>query len=100
MSKIILAALSGLMLCAPLPVLAHDSWISKGGYKNAVGEWCCGDNDCKLAERVSTNGSGWIIEGGEFIPYNEATPSPDGKVWICRRPDKTRRCVFGPPPGS
>jgi hypothetical protein len=99
MSKLILAALSSCALCAS-PALAHDSWISKGGYKNAVGEWCCGDNDCKSADRVSTNGSGWIIDGGEFIPYNEATPSPDGKVWICRRPDKTRRCVFGPPPGS
>ena len=37
---------------------------------------------------------------GEFVPFNEATPSPDGKLWICRRPDKTRRCVFGPPPNS
>jgi len=40
------------------------------------------------------------VDGGEFVPYDEATPSPDGKLWICRRPDKTRRCVFGPPPGS
>ena len=43
---------------------------------------------------------GWVIGGKEFVPFEEATPSPDGKMWICRRPDHTRRCVFGPPPGS
>src|SRR5262249_22386632 len=21
---------------------AHDSWISRGGHRNAAGEWCCG----------------------------------------------------------
>lgn len=79
---------------------AHDSWISKGGYRNSIGEWCCGDNDCEAPGQISTNGRGWLINGGEFVPYDEATPSPDGKLWICRRPDKTRRCVFGPPPNS
>jgi len=45
-------------------------------------------------------GKGWVVGGTEFVPFEEATPSPDGKVWICRRPDHTRRCVFAPPPGS
>jgi hypothetical protein len=79
---------------------AHDSWISRGAYKNSVGEWCCGDNDCESPSAIATNGRGWVINGGEFVPYEEATPSPDGKLWICRRPDKARRCVFGPPPNS
>lgn len=79
---------------------AHDSWISRGAYRNSVGEWCCGDNDCESPSAIATNGRGWVINGGEFVPYEEATPSPDGKLWICRRPDKTRRCVFGPPPNS
>jgi hypothetical protein len=78
--------------------LAHDSWISRGKFKNKVGEWCCGDNDCETPQQITANGAGWLVNGSEFISYDEATPSPDGKVWICRRPDKTRRCVFGPPP--
>ena len=79
---------------------AHDSWISRGGYRNSVGEWCCGDNDCESPAQTATNGRGWLVNGSEFVPFDEATPSPDGKLWICRRPDKTRRCVFGPPPNS
>jgi hypothetical protein len=101
MSKLaaIAAGIAALTICDS-PAFSHDSWISKGGYRNSIGEWCCGDNDCEAPERIATNGLGWVVNGGEFIPYNEATPSPDGKVWICRRPDKTRRCVFGPPPGT
>jgi hypothetical protein len=87
------------ILLAPLAV-AHDSWINRGGYRNSVGEWCCGENDCELSDQIATTGKGWVVGGTEFIPFEEATPSPDGKIWICRRPDHTRRCVFGPPPGS
>jgi len=29
------------------PVLAHESWINRGAFKNGAGEWCCGDYDCK-----------------------------------------------------
>jgi hypothetical protein len=84
----------------PLVGHAHDSWINKGAYRNAAGEWCCGENDCESPEQIASTGLGWVINGVEFVPFNEASPSPDGKVWICRRPDKTRRCVFGPPPNS
>ncbi|MBV8839555.1 MAG: hypothetical protein JO000_23725 [Alphaproteobacteria bacterium] len=100
MSKLLLGVLGGALLFSASAAFAHDSWINRGGFKNAVGEWCCGDNDCKSPDRISSNGKGWVIDGAEFVPYDEATPSPDGKLWICRRPDKTRRCVFGPPPGS
>src|SRR6266700_1047737 len=84
----------------PLVGHAHDSWINKGAYRNAAGEWCCGENDCESPEQIASTGLGWVINGVEFVPFNEASPSPDGKLWICRRPDKTRRCVFGPPPNS
>ena len=84
----------------PAAAEAHDSWISKGGYRNAAGEWCCGENDCESPERIASTGRGWVVNGTEFVPYDEAVPSPDGKLWICRRTDKTRRCVFGPPPNS
>jgi hypothetical protein len=79
---------------------AHDSWISRGQYKNSIGEWCCGEHDCEAPDRVVSNGSGWIVDGDEFISYDEAVPSPDGKLWICRSPDRSRRCVFGPPPNT
>jgi len=88
------------VIAIPLVGHAHDSWINKGGYRNAAGEWCCGEHDCESPEQIASTGLGWVINGGEFVPFNEASPSPDGKLWICRRPDKTRRCVFGPPPNS
>jgi hypothetical protein len=85
---------------ASTAVGAHESWINRGGYRNSAGEWCCGDNDCESPGQIAVTGKGWVIGGKEFVPFDEATPSPDGKIWICRRPDHTRRCVFGPPPGS
>ena len=30
---------------------AHDSWISRGGQRNAAGEWCCGEGDCFVTRR-------------------------------------------------
>lgn len=79
---------------------AHDSWINKGGFKNGAGEWCCGDYDCKSYTRTSSNASGWMVEG-ELVPFDEAMPiaPPDGQLTICRRPDGSRRCVFGLKPG-
>src|SRR5437879_11288178 len=79
---------------------AHDSWISRGGYRNLAGEWCCGATDCEAHDEIATTGAGWVVGGTELIPYSEAAPSPDGKFWICRRPDNSRRCVFAPPPNS
>jgi hypothetical protein len=61
---------------------AHDSWINKGGYRNAAGEWCCGENDCDSPEQIASTGQGWVVNGVEFVPYNEASPSPDGGLWI------------------
>ena len=98
-----MAALLGIVLVwsiASTAVGAHESWINRGGYRNSAGEWCCGDNDCESPGQIAVTGKGWVIGGKEFVPFDEATPSPDGKIWICRRPDHTRRCVFGPPPGS
>jgi hypothetical protein len=88
------------MVAETSQTLAHDSWINRAGYRNSAGEWCCGDNDCQWTDQIAVIGKGWVVGGTEFVPFEEATPSPDGKVWICRRPDHTRRCVFAPPPGS
>ena len=81
------------------PALAHDSWISRGGLKNAAGEWCCGEGDCFMVEPVRVTVNGYLIMAtGELVPEREAQPSPDGKFWRCKRPDGMRRCFFAPPP--
>ncbi|HZP68391.1 MAG TPA: hypothetical protein VFB29_00490 [Pseudolabrys sp.] len=79
---------------------AHESWINRGGYKNGAGEWCCGDYDCKSYGATTSTATGWMLDG-ELVPYDEAMPitPPDGKLTVCRRPDGTRRCVFGIKPG-
>ncbi len=66
--------------------------------KNAAGEWCCGEGDCpalNYTPRILS--SGYLLENGEVIPFNEAQPSPNGSYVRCHRPDGTRRCFFAPP---
>jgi hypothetical protein len=100
-SRITLFGIALIWLIAQISLaVAYDSGINRGGSRNPAGEWCCGDNDCESPEQIAVSGTGWVVGGKEFVPFDEATPSPDGKMWICRRPDHTRRCVFGPPPGS
>ena len=91
---------------------AHDSWISRGGHKNAAGEWCCGHGDCFVIpkERIMMTGECYVIIHGplagvgpqmyEAVPFTEAQPSPDGEFWRCKRPDGSRRCFFAPPPAT
>ena len=54
---------------------AHDSWISRGGHRNAAGEWCCGEGDCFMvpAEQVKMGGDGYLIFGAEKIPLQRST---------------------------
>jgi hypothetical protein len=92
--------------------LAHDSWISRGGHRNAAGEWCCGEGDCFVipSNRIMVTASGYAIatqtataNGSipvEMVPFSEAQPSPDGQFWRCKRPDGSRRCFFAPPPNT
>ncbi len=101
------------IVLACLDASAHDSWISRGGHRNAAGEWCCGEGDCFMLrkEKVSINGDGYVITFGitagvagpiqqETIPFSEAQPSSDGEFWRCKRPDGSRRCFFAPPPST
>ena len=78
---------------------SHDSWISRGGHRNAAGEWCCGDGDCFVVpgESVNITSDGYRLFGLETVPFQEAQPSPDGAYWRCRRNDGSRRCFFAPP---
>lgn len=111
-------AVLAVVLFTTVSAAAHDSWISRGGLRNSVGEWCCGDGDCAVMDdgAVSEVTGGYRFKGvgrigsgpgqvvqtyDEVIPYSEVMPiAPDGRWWRCKRPDHTRRCVFGPPPGS
>ena len=104
--------------------LAHDSWISKGGFKNPAGEWCCGAEDCGVVSpsAVKAGMGGYSLRGpvtygegvtgnahdgptrqediNETVPYSMSLPSPDGAYWRCKRPDGSPRCFFAPKPGS
>ena len=91
-------AFTTLMLVIP-DTFAHDSWISRGGHRNAAGEWCCGEGDCFVVpgRSVGITAQGYSLFGVETVPFNEAQPSPDGAYWRCKRPDGSRRCFFAPP---
>jgi hypothetical protein len=74
-------------------------WIQDGGYKNNVGEFCCGERDCaELAagDVVPTLGGFLIKSLNETVPFSAATPSPDGKFWRCYW-NGQRKCFFYPP---
>src|SRR5262245_60564855 len=81
------------------PAWGHDSWISRGGYRNTSGEWCCGEGDCFVVpgDNVNITADGYRLYGLETVPFQEAQPSPDGAYWRCRRNDGSRRCFFAPP---
>lgn len=91
---------------------AHDAadWIRSGDYKNAAGELCCGERDCgvKVGGSVQRVSGGYRVNADfkvgageasrvyhvvEFVPDQEATPSPDGEVWRCEWGGK-RKCFF------
>ena len=97
----VLAAVAALSF--PCLASAHDSWISRGGFRGPLnGEWCCGAKDCFIVPSlfVKPNGVGFEISAPkEVIPYSEVLPSPDGQYWRCQRSDGSRRCFFAPPMG-
>jgi hypothetical protein len=106
--RLSIAALMGVALLSP--AFAHESadWIRQQQLKNKMGEFCCGVQDCAAVEKADfiAGPGGYIItrkERGpreEHIPYSEAMPlSIDGRLWVCRKQDGSRRCVFDNPPG-
>lgn len=98
----ILAALTAALLLVPAFGHGDADWIKRGGYKNAVGELCCGERDCvELADGdVKTIEAGYrVLSLNETVPYSEALPSPDGKYWRCQW-GGMRKCFFAPPPNT
>ena len=101
--RLFFVASAALALLAP--ALAHGpaDWIMQGHFRNAAGEWCCGEADCFVVTAVATvtlPAPGYRLPDGEFVPQSETQPSPDGQFWRCQRPDGSRRCFFAPPPNS
>jgi hypothetical protein len=97
-SRLLLGALA--LGIASSTAFAHDSWISRGGFRGpANGEWCCGAQDCFVvpSSAVKTGQIGFeLFSAKEVVPYKEALPSVDGQYWRCQRPNGTRRCFFAP----
>ena len=102
--------LIGLTVLLPTFAFGHQDadWIQRQQLRNRVGESCCGTNDCNPIDKDGfyPGPGGYVVtrsfRGGreEVVPYSEAMPfSIDGRLWICRRPDGSRRCVFDQPPG-
>src|SRR5262249_10688228 len=90
------------LLVLSTAVLAHGEadWISRGGYRNAVGEFCCGEQDCPALadDDVAITAGGYLVKSlREVVPFSEAMPSPDGHFWRCAW-GGARKCFFAPPP--
>ena len=96
MTRVFLAAI---LLCLSTMARAHGpaEWIQHGDYRNAAGELYCGEHDCiELAEGdVQVVPHGFFIKSlNEFVPYEEAQPSPGGYrrcAW-----GGSRKCFFAP----
>lgn len=92
-----------LLILVNSPVLAHDAatWIQERNIKNAVGELCCGERDCKSLESDDVKvveGGFYIISLKETVPFSEALPLPNdarslGKYWRCEWGGQ-RKCFF------
>src|SRR5262249_32076995 len=93
--------------------LAHDSWISRGGHRNAAGEWCCGEGDCFVVpkERVMMTGEGYVIIHGPLagigpsmydavpftapLPARRAQPLATGRCRPRQAPARRPRVLLG-----
>ena len=75
------------------------AWIQQDGYKNGLGELCCGERDCVelAAADIQITPGGYVVKAtSETIPFSEATPSPTGTFWRCDWGGQ-RKCLFAPP---
>lgn len=96
-----LALACALLLAAVLPGWSHGpaKWIQDGQYRNAVGQLCCGEQDCvELSSAdVTVTPAGYLIRSlNETVPFSQATPSPTGTYWRCAWGGE-RKCFFAPP---
>jgi len=57
---------------------SNDFWINIRRISDAGAAWRC-DDDCGLPDCVASASTGWIINGSEFVPYDEAMLSPTAR---------------------
>ena len=81
---------------------AHDIWINKERASIRRANGAATPLDCAAIpeEKIKVTPRGYVLENGEMIPHSNAAMSGDGQYWQCRRPDKSTRCFFFPPPGT
>jgi hypothetical protein len=76
--------------------VAHDNpenWIGQEYRQNALGQICCGKNDCHAftVDEVTVMPDGYHFPDGEIIAFDKAAPSIDHFFW---------KCVWGCPEGN
>jgi hypothetical protein len=83
--------------------VAHDNpenWIGQEHRQNALGQYCCGENDCHAftVDEVTVMPDGYHFPDGEIIAFDKAAPSIDHFFWKCAWgvPKKETKCVFAP----
>jgi hypothetical protein len=59
---------------------AHDTWISRGSYKNPAGEWCCGAEDCGVVSpsAVKAGIGGYSLRGAVTYGVGVTGNAADG----------------------
>lgn len=112
-------AIAALVAAFSFSASAHGpaKWVQDGQYKNAIGELCCGENDCGLFvsgsilrvsggyqvdaefEGVSRAGAKFRFPVKGFVKDQDATPSPTGEYWACSW-GGSLKCFFFPLPGA
>jgi len=69
------------LLCLSSTVLAHDIYSN---LRDRDGHLCCNGQDCKPVKAVVlSDGNYYLLETGESIPAEMATPSPDDRFHHC-----------------
>src|SRR2546430_4554151 len=69
------------LLCLSSTVLAHDIYSN---LRDRDGHLCCNGQDCKPVKAVVlSDGNCYLLETGETIPAEMATPSPDDRFHHC-----------------
>jgi hypothetical protein len=82
--------------------VAHDNpenWIGQEYRQNALGQICCGKNDCRAftVDEVTVMPDGYHFPDGEIIAFDKAAPSIDHFFWKCVwGVPKETKCVFAP----
>lgn len=89
-----------ILLLLMTEAMAHGpaDWIRKDGYRNKLGEACCGELDCREipAASVTVTPKGYFLtDFWDMVPFSETTPSPTGTYWVCHWAGR-RKCFFAP----